>query len=106
MKTQVKKQVKVAVKDKTKSKIVLPKRDYARAVVLLNGLKSKQVKLGQVVDLSKLKLGGKMFADLVSSRPLIGTTTRAALKQAGFKVECIKAHADNKKLWAVIRITR
>lgn len=106
VKKSVKGQVKVRVADKTKSKVVLPQKDTARLVVLLNGIKAKQVKLNQVVDLAKLRLGGKLFQDLISSRPLIGTTTRSGLKKAGYAVECVKAHPENKKLWAVIKIAK
>lgn len=103
-KKMIKKSVKV--QEKTSKKMSFPIRDYSRTAVLLDGLKTKKIPLNREINLSTLKINGKLFQDVISSRPLIGTTTRAALKAQGYKVEAVKVHPDNKKLYSVIKITK
>ena len=98
---------KLAVRSKGKDKAVskLPSRAYARLVVILNGLKAKSIPMNKVIDLAKLRINGKAFSDLISSRPAIGITTRQGLRKAGFVCECVKA-LPNKKLWTSIKISK
>ena len=92
-------------KDKVVSKVSLPVRSYSRLIVLLNGFKSKQIKLGKEIKLAQLKIGGKLFGDLVSSRAVIGSTTRKGLLKAGIRAVAIKK-LDNQNLWSVVKFER
>jgi len=105
-KTKRKAVVRTKVVSKAVSKEVLPVKEHARLSVLLKGFKAKQVKLGVEVNLAKLKLGKELYADLISSKPFIGSTTRKGLALAGIKCECIKSKPTNANLWSVVKFTR
>ena len=98
--------VKAVVKDKSVQKMQLPTRDTSRLVVLGQGFKSKEIKMDKAVDLSTLKIGGKLFSDIISSRPCIGNTTRAGLALQGITCKAVEVMPKNKKLWTVVIFTR
>ena len=105
---KIKKVLKVrkVMKVKEVTKVKFPVRDYSRLAVLLEALKSKALPLGKEVNLATLRIKGKLFSEIISSRPFIGVTTRAGLRAEGFKVEGIKVNPDNKKLYSVIKVTK
>jgi hypothetical protein len=103
------KKLKVGVrvrKEKTVQKEKLPSRETARLPVLLQGFKDKEVKLDKEVNLETLKIGGKLFGDLISSRAVIGRTTRKGLALAGIYCKAVKVLPNNKQLWSSVIFTR
>jgi len=105
-KTVKKLAVRSKAKDKTVQKISLPVRDNSRLVVLSQGFKSKEIKMDKAVDLDTLRIKGKLFSDLVSSRAVIGTTTRKGLALQGITCKAVKVLPNNKKLWSSVIFTR
>jgi len=86
----------VKVEEKTKVKAKLPSRAYSRLVVLQEALAKHKVPFDKDVDLSTLKIDGQKFEDLISSRPLIGSTTKKGLLAAGIKCIPIKMTTSNR----------
>ena len=117
MKTKIGKKIvhKQKIKDVSKNKkivssVIIPTSLTSRVIVLGNYLNSLKLKKGQSkkIDLSSLKINGKSFESLISSRACIGTTTRAGLKESySFKCEkFITVPKENKKLYVVFTVTK
>ena len=106
MKTRTSRKLKVRERKVAEKaiKVRLPFKPYARLTVLGSGLDKHQIPLNKVVDLSKLKVGGKSFEDLISSRPLIGSTTVKGLKKKHYACEAIKKTPSGRI--SVVRFTR
>jgi hypothetical protein len=102
LKTKVRSKVQSKAKDKVKSKITLPVATYSRLQVLLDAFKSKSIKMDKTIELAKLKIGKKLFGEIISSRPVIGSTTRKGLAVAGITCEAI-TKLPNKNLWSVVK---
>lgn len=85
----------VKVEEKTHLK-GLPYKPFSRLVVLKEALENNLLPLGKEIDLSKTKIQGRLFEELISSRPLIGNSTRKGLLQAGYKCIPIKLTSSNR----------
>lgn len=88
--------VKVAERTEVKTKGKLPERGYSRLVVLREALMKKKIPFDKDIDLSTLKIDEQKFEDLISSRPLIGSTTRKGLLAAGIKCVPVKLASSNR----------
>jgi len=91
MKTQKKVVVKGGkVVKSTIIKVKLPTQPWSRLQVLLAGFDSKSIKFDTKYTLATMKIGKDKYADLISSKPAIGRTTRKGLRAAGIECEAVK----------------
>jgi hypothetical protein len=109
---KIKKVIKKVLKGKEKTKVkkisfYTAVRNGSRFPILAEGFKNKSIPLNKVIDLSKLKIKGKLFSDVSSSKPYIGRDTMKSLeKVCRIKTEVIKRKEGNTKLASVVKFSK
>jgi hypothetical protein len=108
-KTKIRKVIKGRV-EKTKKKLksfYTAIRSGSRFPILAEGFKSKSIPMNKEIDLGKLRIKGKLFSDLSSSKPYIGRDTIKSLESVlKIKTLIVKRKEGNPKLASVVKFTK